>query len=653
MAFTKWQATIQDDAGNLVPSPVVTVRNSEDDTLAAIYGLDGVTIANPITGDLNGFVQFQVYSGRYYAEGVKSGSNTEDQYFETDSRFDFRSELVEAISDGWNPRGGFIVSVGDLSWQKIPAGHSLYGANPISDMPGWGAMGDVYLDHFIENISPGVTPMQDALTEAWSNYNVVNLRADTYAFDGVANSNSSTKALIGKSHQATIIEVLHSSGDVINFNSPSVQISDILISNLTIRGTYGVTRTSGAHVRFEKPVARFYTRGVRFQNYFDGISGPEFNACYLVSCWWSQFGIASGGKGGYSINNDRTVALSGAGAVDFHIIGCQFSGLNAASGSNQSGLIAHFRTNSCDGVYITGGTHMFYADYALLFDPDGATSTNHNKIASVQASGCYLDSAFISQVKMTGNTSQSVYREFTFSNTQFRDAMAGPAIELDAPVGRFTVTGGSKFRNAYAEAIKATDTGVYELIVSDSHFEDNNLGDVSGVSDIDFDGSVAVISDVVFSNTRSSGRAIRMRSSASDYDLSTINTANHANTTDPILLDSADGYVDGVQKVNTLNGWYEKYKDGRLVCHRVADIDVTSTGQQVFALPHNFVDREEVSSGYSHMTGSVNSALYRNNISRFGATETAWFAYLISAGTSSAPGTTAEQIALKAEGTWK
>lgn len=76
MALVPWNATVQDDAGNYVPLPVVTVRNSADDTLATIYDEAGSPLSNPLTGLANGFVQFFVEPGRYTIEGALDGSTT-------------------------------------------------------------------------------------------------------------------------------------------------------------------------------------------------------------------------------------------------------------------------------------------------------------------------------------------------------------------------------------------------------------------------------------------------------------------------------------------------------------------------------------------------------------------------------------------------
>lgn len=72
-----WQATVQDDQGNAVVNPVVTVWEADGVTLATIYDVTGAEIANPVTGSLEGFVQFWVDEGEYRIEGASGGQETE------------------------------------------------------------------------------------------------------------------------------------------------------------------------------------------------------------------------------------------------------------------------------------------------------------------------------------------------------------------------------------------------------------------------------------------------------------------------------------------------------------------------------------------------------------------------------------------------
>lgn len=72
-----WQATVQDEAGNIVVNPAVSVYLLNGTTLAAIYNEDGTVKANPFMGNLEGFVQFWVPAGHYKIVGTLGTDRTE------------------------------------------------------------------------------------------------------------------------------------------------------------------------------------------------------------------------------------------------------------------------------------------------------------------------------------------------------------------------------------------------------------------------------------------------------------------------------------------------------------------------------------------------------------------------------------------------
>lgn len=59
-----WQATVQDDRGNAVPNPVVTVYQENGTTISPIFNEAGTALPNPLTGTIDGFVQFFAGPGR-------------------------------------------------------------------------------------------------------------------------------------------------------------------------------------------------------------------------------------------------------------------------------------------------------------------------------------------------------------------------------------------------------------------------------------------------------------------------------------------------------------------------------------------------------------------------------------------------------------
>lgn len=68
-----WQATVQDEFGNAVFSPQITVYESDGVTLASIFNEDGSPKENPFTGTLEGFAQFWAGPGVYKIRGANGG----------------------------------------------------------------------------------------------------------------------------------------------------------------------------------------------------------------------------------------------------------------------------------------------------------------------------------------------------------------------------------------------------------------------------------------------------------------------------------------------------------------------------------------------------------------------------------------------------
>jgi hypothetical protein len=77
MSLIAWQATIQDDAGNAIDGPTLTVRRALDNQLAEIFEANGDAKANPFTGSSRGFVQFYADRGRYTIQGTSGGFSTQ------------------------------------------------------------------------------------------------------------------------------------------------------------------------------------------------------------------------------------------------------------------------------------------------------------------------------------------------------------------------------------------------------------------------------------------------------------------------------------------------------------------------------------------------------------------------------------------------
>lgn len=72
-----WQATVQDERGNAVFNPLVTVYEEDGVTLANIYNEDGSPKENPFTGTTEGFAQFWADRGTYRVVGADGNTISE------------------------------------------------------------------------------------------------------------------------------------------------------------------------------------------------------------------------------------------------------------------------------------------------------------------------------------------------------------------------------------------------------------------------------------------------------------------------------------------------------------------------------------------------------------------------------------------------
>jgi hypothetical protein len=77
--------------------------------------------------------------------------------------FPTRAAMLVWKAAGETAPTGSIATDGTVAYVKIPAGHVLFGTDPIPDLPGWMWFGVAYPDHFKENTTPGTTDMGSAI----------------------------------------------------------------------------------------------------------------------------------------------------------------------------------------------------------------------------------------------------------------------------------------------------------------------------------------------------------------------------------------------------------------------------------------------------------------------------------------------------------
>jgi hypothetical protein len=84
------------------------------------------------------------------------------------TNFATRAELESVAVVGGIWPSGAILSDGTVQYVNMPVGHSQYGLDPISDLPGLAPHGPVTPNHWKENTTPGTTDMTSAIVAAWN-----------------------------------------------------------------------------------------------------------------------------------------------------------------------------------------------------------------------------------------------------------------------------------------------------------------------------------------------------------------------------------------------------------------------------------------------------------------------------------------------------
>ena len=146
MTLIAWQATVQDDEGNVIVNPEVTVRRASDGGLADIFDSEGAALDNPYTGTSEGFVQFFAQPGKYTVQGARGGSVTQtwtvDLSSPTGKQYATRAAFVDDVAAGYAPAEGTVVTAGGVQYRRDA------GAEVLPGLPGWLPFGRLTFRHF-------------------------------------------------------------------------------------------------------------------------------------------------------------------------------------------------------------------------------------------------------------------------------------------------------------------------------------------------------------------------------------------------------------------------------------------------------------------------------------------------------------------------
>lgn len=436
MALVPWQATVQDESGNSIPEPVVTVRNASDDTLATIYNIAGISIANPVTGDLEGFVQFQVVPGRYKIEGAKGGSLTNVWEFEANDGRSFasRAELVAALSDQWSV--GSVVTAGGIQYEYDGVSTS------ISDMPGWKPFGRITPLHF-GAVRDGATSdhisIQSAIDYAATLIPSTSVQRKIasaaevffprgiYALSSGVTVNTSGIRLVGEGQNTSALRLIDETITAVTFvhddyfNSAGDNVDDVTLVGVGIESlgiflsefittnscTAKMVKAVRCRLHLENVRLRGYRYGLDIQGALEGTTIDRVRAeSYLGSNVTAAFSDSFHVKVGLAevSASDPDAGAGGDGSYYVKSIGVHISDLDTRDRGNVSiyGLKDSLRIGGADGVYVSNSHLGFGSRAQLAFIPDAPNISTWN----FNGTGLFFDCA---TAIVGGHSDYSVY----------------------------------------------------------------------------------------------------------------------------------------------------------------------------------------------------------------------------------------------------
>ncbi len=82
MAYSAWQQFVQNDAGDIIASASVEVRDESTGSLAILYSTaGGAALSNPFTAGINGLARFYVAAGRYQITASSGGETATYRFY--------------------------------------------------------------------------------------------------------------------------------------------------------------------------------------------------------------------------------------------------------------------------------------------------------------------------------------------------------------------------------------------------------------------------------------------------------------------------------------------------------------------------------------------------------------------------------------------
>lgn len=419
-----WQATVQDEAGNIVPLPVVTVTVAETGALARIYDDAGVELPNPLTGSIEGFVQFWVGRGIYKIDGTKGWHSTKEWEWDTggwSQPFPSRAAMIAAPIPATVRRVGFADAQGRSFWF---ARDVLSAAIP--DFIGWVPDGSVTPQHF-EDVGGGqdaTAAIQRAadylgsLNPARQGRPVLYFPGGEYLVTDTISFRYHYASIDGDGPGAVTIRREGDFGDTFHFSRPDPAAESLgkpAIRNVAMR-TYTDTN-SGAHIRLTRTLGCVLDN-VAFDDQFGGILVEGG-----IGFYWNNISIHSGRNtiwsgqknGSYFVRFVEGPASQQKTPNEIFVSNFNF---RTTSGIDYPYVQFGIDTRSVDGLFLSNG-HVLGCYFAnLRANPQVTTlSPSGAQITGIMTSNVWFDNGSTYGIRIDGTS--PTYGNFEFTGSQF------------------------------------------------------------------------------------------------------------------------------------------------------------------------------------------------------------------------------------------
>lgn len=388
MTLVRWQATVQNNAGDAVVNPSVTVRKASDNSLASIFDDAGSAKANPFIGTSEGFVSFRANPGEYIIQGASGAENAPDWYVTLGAGFNngftTRAALLAALS--WQWPVGSVASDGTVQYEYIGTGTA------ISDMPGWVPYGAIYPEHWGANTTPGTTNMQAAIKAA-ADY-AQSIKAALYFRAGVDYRINTPLEFSTGGHRWICdtgianqgVKILYygaASSPAVHFSAANPLLSTAtLLNNFYLKGLVFYRPSSGSLA----PMVRFTKcTSINIDDCFawGGFIGWDFVATRNVRCFrlgGSAAGVFAGGAGSALV---RVTSLTHSDD------GLNFNNYTHFFGSSLMGSSEYDATYLIEDADFTtiSDSYNGFAQRRVFVKPNGPNA----RVINVEINGSYFD----------------------------------------------------------------------------------------------------------------------------------------------------------------------------------------------------------------------------------------------------------------------